>query len=385
MNTLAWLTRLVAIDTTSRQSNLVLINAVHDWFAQHQVLTRITYNPEQTKANLVASLPAHDGSLTGGLLLSGHTDVVPVDGQPWDTNPFTAVERNGRIYGRGTCDMKGFLAVILALLPYLHQQRLKRPVHFAFSFDEEVGCLGAPLLIKDLQDAGIQPEVCIVGEPTSMQPIIAHKGMQVFRCRVHGRTVHSSLTPQGCNAIEYASSLIHFIHAYGEQIRQNGPFDAAFDVPFTSLSTNMIHGGIAVNAVPADCEFMFEFRHLPQSPAFEIYKVIADFTQQLLPVMQKTYPQARLELENITAVPAFEANDAVFLQQIMSCLGSEAGKKENKVAYATEAGLFQKAGISTLLCGPGSIEQAHRENEYVSIDQLKACESFVKKLVNRLC
>lgn len=381
MNSTAWLARLVACDTTSKYSNLSLIQLAQDWFTHHGVVTRLTYDAEKSKANLLASFPAHDGSLDSGLLLSGHTDVVPVDGQEWESDPFLATERDGRIYGRGTADMKGFLAVMLALVPDLVRQRLAKPVHFAFSFDEEIGCLGAPLLIADLQQAGIQPAVCIVGEPTNMQPIVAHKGIQVFRCRVHGRAVHSSLTPLGCNAIEYASSLIHFMRQLAEDFQQNGPFDAAYDVPFTSLSTNMIRGGIASNTVPAGCEFTFEFRHLPQLSPTQVYDRITSFVhKQLLPTMQKEYAEANIELVNMAAVPAFEAHDPGFFQQVAACLGVDA--IEHKVAYATEAGLFQQAGISTLLCGPGSIEQAHRENEYVAIEQLKSCELFLKKIIN---
>ena len=384
MNSIEWLARLVGVDTTSRHSNLPLINLVQDWFANHRVVTRLTFNAQKTKANLVASLPTQEGSLSGGLLLSGHTDVVPVDGQEWLTNPFEMIEKDGLLYGRGTCDMKGFLAVMLASLPHLQKQRFKKPLHFAFSFDEEIGCLGAPLLIKDLQEAGIRPDACIVGEPTMMLPVIAHKGINVFRCRVHGRAVHSSLTPEGCNAIEYSAKLIHYLHSLAERMRVEGPFDTAFDVPFTSLSTNMIHGGIATNTVPALCEFTFEFRNLPQVAPQLIQEMIVAYIQnQLLPSMRDIVAEANIEFENIAAVPAFEANDAYFYKLVTTCLDQQETK--NKVAYATEAGLFQQASIPTLLCGPGSIEQAHRENEYIAISQLQACESFLKNIVRLFC
>lgn len=368
MNTVEWLSRLISFDTTSRNSNLELINAVQSWFGHHNIETRLTYNSDKTKANLFATLPDANGNKQGGIILSGHTDVVPVDGQVWNTNPFEAVQVDGKIYGRGACDMKGFLAVMLALVPELQKSKLPRPVHFAFSYDEEVGCIGARLLIEDMQKAGIKPHMCIVGEPTDMNKVVAHKGIQVFRCRVHGRAAHSSLTTQGCNSIEYAAKLIGYIRSLADEFRKTGPFDEYFDVPFTSITTNMINGGIARNIIPADCEFFFEFRHLAQvKPQNIIDKINTYVRDELLPQMQSENSDAAIEIENIGAVPAFETSTVV-------------GKDIRKVAYATEAGLFQQAQVPTIVCGPGNIEQAHRENEFVTVEQLGKCEEFLREV-----
>lgn len=380
MDTLAWLSRLIAFDTTSRHSNLDLINAIQDWFAQHQIISRLIYDPEQPKANLFATLPARDGNKKGGIILSGHTDVVPVDGQKWDTNPFELVVKDDKAYGRGTCDMKGFIAVALALLPEFQQLQLAHPVHFAFSYDEEIGCRGAPLMIEDLLEEGVQAKACIVGEPSDMRPVIAHKGIQGFRCRVHGHAAHSSLTPHGCNAVEYAARLICYIRDLADQIGKEGPFDNYFDVPHTSISTNMIHGGIAHNIIPESCEFAFEFRHLPQVKPSMIREKIAEYAQkELLPNMQREYAEAAIEIDHVAMAPSFESIED---SDIIKLARKVSGVKDIvKVAYATEAGQFQNADIPTIVCGPGSIEQAHRPNEFVKLEQLEKCEEFLRKVV----
>lgn len=381
MNTLEWLSRLIAFDTTSRHSNMELIACTQDWFAQHDMLTRLTRHPTEPKTNLFATLPAHNGSLDGGIILSGHTDVVPVDGQQWDTNPFSAVEKNGKIYGRGACDMKGFIAVALALVPEFRKRQLAHPVHFALSYDEEVGCQGAPLMIADLQAAGIKPAACIVGEPTEMRPVVAHKGIQCFRCRVRGHAAHSSLTPQGCNAIEYAAELICHIRSIADDLRKTGPFDEHFDVPFTSVSTNMINGGIAHNIIPAHCEFFFEFRHLPKiKPSEIIDRINAYVHDDLLPRMRRERESAEIEIDHLASAPAFESSETAAINQIARTISGN--NDINKVAYATEAGLFQQAHIPTIVCGPGNIEQAHRANEFVAIAQLKQCEEFLQAIVS---
>lgn len=382
MKTLEWLSRLVAIDTTSRNSNLELIHVVEDYVKQHGMSTRLSRAAQENenKSNLFATLPAKNGNTDGGIILSGHTDVVPVDGQIWDSDPFVTTIKDEKVFGRGTCDMKGFLAVTLALLPEFKQMQLAHPIHFAFSYDEEVGCRGAPLLIADLQIAGFKPTACIVGEPTSMQIVVAHKGIQGFRCRVHGHAMHSSLTPKACNAIEYAAKLITYIRSLADEMRQTGPFDQHFDVPFTTISTNMIHGGIAHNTVPVLCEFDFEFRHLPEvKPQTIIDKIKAYAEKEVLPKMRAEQPHTNIEIENVAAAPAFEADENAAINQLAKQLSGHS--EIHKVAYATEAGLFQHADIPTIVCGPGSIVNAHKPNEFVEIEQLKKCEDFLKKIV----
>jgi acetylornithine deacetylase len=375
-----WLTKLVSFDTTSRNSNLELITFVQDYLLWHGLKSKLTHNIKEKKANLFVSLPASDGSINGGLILSGHTDVVPIDGQTWETNPFVATIKDDRIYGRGTTDMKGFIAVVLALLPEFKKMTLAKPLHFAFSYDEEVGCHGAVHLIDAIVAEGIKPDACIVGEPTEMRPIVAHKGINLFRCRLHGNAAHSSLTNKGCNAIEYAAMLICWIRELASQIREQGPNDPHFDVPFTTVSTNMIQGGNAYNTIPELCELYFEFRNLPITNCHTISNAIQSYIQDnLLPKMRAEYPDATIELDSLAAVPSFEASEEASITQALRKLTEE--NEILKVGYATEAGLFQQAGIPTILCGPGSIEQAHRANEYITIEQLEKCESFLRDLI----
>jgi acetylornithine deacetylase len=379
MNTLEWLARLIAFDTTSCNSNKEMIDCIQAWFAQYHIPTRLTSHPKESKLNLFASLPAQNGSVEGGIIFSGHTDIVPVAGQQWDTPPFEAVQKADKIYGRGTCDMKGFIAVALALVPELQRSSLTQPIHFAFSYDEEVGCAGVPLLIADLQQANIKPKACIVGEPTEMRPIVAHKGIQVFRCHVRGQAAHSSLTVQGCNAIEYAAKLICFIRQLADEYKQIGPFDPHFDVPFTSVSTNMIQGGNATNIIPADCEFTFEFRHLPEmKPNIIIDKINAYAQHVLSPQMQHEQSSTSIKIDRIAVAPSFESAEDAEINKLVRTISGET--EIRKVAYATEAGLFQQAHIPTIVCGPGNIEQAHRANEFVTIEQLKKCETFLLKV-----
>ncbi len=380
MDSLRWLTELVAFDTTSHKSNLELINHIASFFKEKNIPCRLTYDDEKTKANIVATIPAEDGSVNGGLVLSGHTDVVPIDGQDWDTDPFILTQKENYLFGRGTCDMKGFIAVVLAMVPEIQTMKLSKPLHMAFSYDEEVGCLGAPLLIEDLQQQGIQPEACIVGEPTEMRPVIAHKGINVFRCSVHGRAAHSSLTSEGCNAIEYAAQFICKLRQIAHELRHKGEADGSFDIPFTSMSTNMIQGGNAINTIPALCEVWFEFRNLPTMAPKIITTRIQHFIQkELLPAMQTEYPDAQLELTPLATVPGLQAEKDDPFSQLIYALTKEEGTL--KVAYGTEGGLFQQAGIPTLICGPGSIQQAHRANEFLEVTQLNACEQFIRTLI----
>lgn len=279
--------------------------------------------------------------------------------------------------------MKGFIAVTLALVPEFRKLSLPQPLHFAFTYDEEVGCVGASLLIADLQQAGIKPNACIVGEFTDMRPVVAHKGIQVFRCRVKGLAAHSSLTPKGCNAIDYAAKLICHIRSLAEKLRQQGPLDAHFDVPFTSVSTNVIQGGTARNIIPAECEFYFEFRYLPHVAPHTIIDPIKDYVQkELLPEMQRDYSNASIEIERIGAAPSFESAETSTIYRLLRDLTQESDIR--KVPYATEAGLFQHAGIPTIICGPGNIEQAHRPDEFVTLAQLEKCETVLRGVVQKI-
>lgn len=381
MTTLDWLKKIIAFNTTSCLSNLPLIESLANTCEDYHLSTQLIHDPNQTKANLLITIPDRNGNREGGIVLSGHTDVVPVDGQHWATDPFIAHINDGKVYGRGACDMKGFLAVVMGLIPQLQANRYEFPIHLAFSYDEEVGCLGAPHLIQTFQNWHNKPKACVVGEPTLMQPIIGHKGIRNYRCHIHGTAAHSSLTPQGCNAIEYAATLICFLRDLANDFKSQGTHDPAFDIPFTTVSTNLIHGGHALNIIPSECEFSFEFRHIAADKADAIHdKIMAFIHQHLLPLMQQEQQTNTIRLELLANVPGFEISMTSPLIQFAQQL-CPSPKPLSKVAYATEAGLFQQANIATIVCGPGSIEQAHRANEFVTIEQLHQCERFILDLL----
>ncbi|MEK6424204.1 MAG: acetylornithine deacetylase [Burkholderia gladioli] len=380
---LDWVNRLVAMDTTSRVPNLGLIETVRDALAERGIRSELTYDKREGWANLFATIPAHDGATDGGVVLSGHTDVVPVDGQNWDSDPFAPQIRDGRLYGRGTCDMKGFIGSALALVPEMQAARLVKPIHFALSYDEEIGCAGAPLLIADLKERGLNPSGCIVGEPTSMRPIIAHKGINTYRCCVRGHAAHSSLTPKGLNAIEYAARLICHIRDIADEFRANGPFDELYDVPFTTAQTSLIEGGNAINTVPAECRFSFEFRNLPTLDPDAIFARIDAYARDtLLPKMRREHPDAAIEISKIAAAPGLDADEQAAITELVRALTAD--RSQRKVAYGTEAGLFANAGIPSVVCGPGNIEQAHKPNEYVELAQLEACDQFLRKFIHSM-
>ena len=377
---IAWIKRLIAIDTTSRNSNLPLIELVRDRFKQDGIDVHLSHDATGKKANLFATVPAHDGSVQGGIVLSGHTDVVPVDGQDWDSDPFKPEVRDGRLYGRGSCDMKGFIGTALALLPDMLAAKLQKPMHFALSYDEEVGCLGAPVMLANLAELGIRPDGCIVGEPSSMQPIVAHKGTNLWRCAVHGMAAHSSLTPKGLNAIEYAALIIRHVRAQADAMRSEGPTDDTFDVPFSTAQVGLINGGIAVNTVPALCEFYVDHRNLPGVDPVQFEDAIERYIQNtVLPQMRHEHEQASVELTPLADVPAFEGSeDAVVTQLVRRLTGVQ---DQHKVAYASEAGQFQEAGIPAVVCGPGDIRQAHEANEYVTLEQIAKCHAVLTGVI----
>jgi acetylornithine deacetylase len=374
------LERLIAFRTVSRDSNLGLIEWVRDYLVKLGATARLTYDDSGKKANLFATLG--EGA-NPGLILSGHTDVVPVDGQSWDTDPFTAVERDGKLYARGSADMKGFIAVALAHAPRFLEARnagrLDRPLHYALSYDEEVGCLGVRGLIRDLQEQGIKPAGCVVGEPTSMQPIIAHKGMNRFRCTVRGREAHSSYVTHGVNAIEYAARLIVYIRQIADRLAQFEERDCGFTVPYTTLSTGLIRGGIAANVVPKECEFQFDLRTLPHASAESLYQEIRAYADLLAREMRAVEPQAGIELEwaSQTVGLAAAESDAIVQWAMRLARSNSTGK----VSYGTEAGLFQQMGVSSVILGPGDIAEAHRPNEFVALEQLAQCETFMGRIV----
>jgi acetylornithine deacetylase len=372
--------RLIAFKTVSRDSNLGLIEWARDYLQGFGATTRLTYDASGKKANLFATL---GDSGKPGLILSGHTDVVPVDGQNWDTDPFSTVERDGRLFARGSADMKGFIGIALAQAPKfvaaINDGRLDAPLHYSLSYDEEVGCVGVRGLIRDLEESGIRPAGCVVGEPTSMQPIVAHKGTHRFRCAVHGREAHSSYTTYGVNAIEYAARLVVFIRQIADRLAGSETRDYGFSVPYSTLSTGVIHGGIAANVIPKDCVFQFDLRTLPGTSPEGLYQEIRAHAEQLAREMRTVDQESGIDLEWVTQTVGLAAAETDAIVQWAMRLSKNA--QVGKVSYGTEAGLFQKMGVPSVICGPGDIAQAHRPNEFVTLEQLAQCERFMERIV----
>ncbi|MGE0714049.1 MAG: acetylornithine deacetylase [Alphaproteobacteria bacterium] len=372
--------RLVGFDTTSRNSNLELIEWIRRYLTDHGIASELFHDDDGRKANLFATIGPAD---RGGVMLSGHTDVVPIDGQEWSTDAFDVVERDGRLYGRGTTDMKSFVAVALAMVPRFVAARLATPVHLAFSYDEEVGCLGVRRMIEAVARRDIRPTACIVGEPTEMQVIVAHKGKLSIRCDVRGFECHSSICHTGVNAVEAAAEVVACLRRIGRRLRDDGPHDPAFDPPYTTVHTGTIAGGTALNIVPKDCAIEFEFRYLPgQDPRALLAEVQDHAERVLLPEMRAVRPDTGFTWSEMSAFPGLGTpEDAPVVELVRGLSGAN---RTGKVAFGTEAGLFEAAGIPTVVCGPGSIDQAHKPNEFIALDQVAACEAFLGRLVDRL-
>ena len=366
---------LVRIDTQSHHSNLPLIDLVRDRLRGLGVECRLTFNEERTKANLFATLG--EGK-PAGIILSGHTDTVPWEGQDWSFDPLGGEVRDGKLYGRGSADMKSFIAIAVAHAEELLHSKAPFAIHLAFSFDEEVGCFGVRHLIADMRDAGIQPLACIVGEPTNMVPAIAHKGVYRWRCCVRGKEAHSSLTPDSVNAIEMAARVVAKIRDLGEHLEKHEPRYEGFDVPFSTASVGQFHGGIADNVVPRDAEFRYEFRDLPTADVAALQRQITSYAKSLEPQMKRVAPDAGFNFETICEIPSFQGSTGDGITRLAQRLAGES--RTTEVAFGTEAGIFKQSGIRTVVCGPGSIQQAHQPDEYVSLEQLARCARFMRGL-----
>jgi acetylornithine deacetylase len=374
------LARLVAFDTTSRNSNLALIDFVRDHLDRLGIASTLVFDDTGGKANLIATIgPAS----VAGLVLSGHTDVVPVDGQDWASDPFVVRAQDGRLHGRGTTDMKGFVAAVLALAPELQERRLAAPVHIALSYDEEVGCKGAPRLLDHLAGAlPVLPFGCVVGEPTGMRVANGHKGKAGFECRVTGHASHSALNHQGVNAIEIAAEIILRLRRRNLDFRARGPFADGFEPPHCTVTTGVIEGGTALNIVPGECRFAFEFRTLPgQDPAALLAEVQAFAEEELLPAMRARHPDTGIAWRELMSYPALGANAEPAFERL--CCALAGGAAPRKVAFGTEAGLFAARGIASVVCGPGDIGVAHQPDEYVELAELERCSAFLRRLVDR--
>lgn len=373
------LARLVGFDTVSARSNLELMRFVVDYLKGWGVAATLVPSDDGRKANLHALIGP---SVPGGIVLSGHTDVVPVDGQPWTHDPFTLVERDGRLYGRGTADMKGFVALALALVPEMAVADLTRPIVFAFSYDEEVGCLGAPRLVEAIARDLPRPEIVVVGEPTSMQPVNAHKGVNAFRVTVTGRDAHSSRPQDGASAVRHAAELVSFVYALQDEAAAGADPLSPFVPPYASFNVGQIQGGTALNIIPRQCVFEFDYRPVPTDDAEAVIGRLRDHAmREVLPRLKLGAPDGGIEIERIAHVPALAPEPAgpaeALACQLTGCNGA------GVVAYGTEGGLFQAAGMSTIVVGPGDIAQAHQPDEYLEVAQLAAGERFLRKLIAR--
>jgi acetylornithine deacetylase len=366
---------LVRINTVSRNSNLDLIHLVQGRLLKIGVKSRLTYNADKTKANLFATLG--EGK-SAGIILSGHTDTVPWDGQDWTVDPLGGLVKDGKLYARGSADMKGFIGLALAHAEAFAHSSAPFAIHLALSYDEEVGCFGVKELIADMKDAGIAPLACIVGEPTNMVPAIAHKGVYRYRCCVRGKEAHSSLTPLSVNAIEEAAKLISHIRGMADDMKANEPRYEGFDVPFSTASVGQFQGGIADNVVPRDAWFHYEFRDLPTADVVSMQKQVLAQSNIAQVAMKKVAQEAGFSFETICEVPSFLGSAKDAITQLAQRLSGET--TTTLVAFGTEAGVFKNAGIPTVVCGPGSINQAHQPDEFVSLEQLARCEQFMQRL-----
>lgn len=373
--TLAMIERLIAFDTTSRNSNLELIEYVKSYLADLGVESELVYNDDQSKANLYATLGPDDRR---GIALSGHTDVVPVDGQTWESDPFRMIRRNGQLFGRGTSDMKSFIAVCLALAPEFLKGSIKIPLHLAFSYDEEIGCLGVRGLIERLSARDVKPRACIIGEPTMMKVVRAHKGKLSYRCEVRGLESHSGMAHQGVNAVEAAAEVIAYLKSMARRFRDQGPFDPELSPPYTTVHTGVVHGGTQLNIVPRSCHFDFEFRHLPQDDPEALLRQVQEFAAGLLPEMHAVSANTGFDWVWLSHIPGLDTGDDAEVVQLAKSLTG--ANSTAKVSFGTEAGLFEQGGMPAVVCGPGSIEQAHKPDEFISLDQVAQCENFVLRL-----
>lgn len=374
------LARLIAFPTVSRDSNLALIDFVRDYLEGLGLSCELDYNAERSKANLHARLGPAGG---GGVMLSGHSDVVPVDGQAWSVPAFALTERDGLLYGRGAADMKGFIACVLAAVPRFLEQPLRLPLHIAISYDEEVGCLGVRSLVERLRASPERPAICLIGEPTEMRPVLGHKGKLAMRCQVHGAACHSAYAPQGVNAIEYAAKLIGKLGEIGAQLAAPARRDARFDPPYSTVQTGLIQGGRALNIVPAECQFDFEVRALPADDPQQVARDLRAYAEtELLPQMRAVSAASAIEFQALSAYPGLATDPQGEAAELLALLSGS--RDFSTVAFGTEGGLFDEAGIATVICGPGSMEQGHKPDEFVSLQQLDACDALLARLAQWL-
>ncbi len=376
------LEKLVSFDTTSHKTNLELLDFVEEYLASHGLSGWRVYDDTGKKANLFVTAGPDE---PGGIVLSGHVDVVPVVGQAWTNDPFELTEKDGKLYGRGSCDMKGFVALSLWAVPQYLKRGLREPVHLAISYDEEVGCIGVRGMLEKLAQQEKQPRLCIVGEPTEFQPVVAHKGKWSFKAKVRGMECHSSLAPTGVNAVQYAAEAVTWLRREGKRFQAEGTRDELYDLPHTTVHVGTLHGGTTLNIVPQEAEFVFEYRYIADDNPADIHERFMKFIrEELEPEMQAVDPSTGFSIETISQIPGLEIDAN---HEVVNLARQLSGRNDHaKVAYGTEAGLFQEiAAIPTVVCGPGNIGQAHKPDEFLTLDQLAKGEEFMRRLGDRVC
>lgn len=379
MSSKVMLSELIFFDTTSSKSNMNLINYVEDYLLSFGIKSQIIKDPHEEKANLHAIIGPEDIS---GIMLSGHTDVVPVKGQNWSTDPFQMTEKDGKLYGRGSCDMKGFIACVLAKVPEFVNADLKEPIHLAFSYDEETGCTGVHSLVDVVRDLTVKPRACIVGEPTSMKVVNSHKGIRHLLTKVYGHENHSS-TDRGVNAISYAAEIIGFIDNMQEEMRSRPALIEGFDPPYATVHAGRIQGGVAANITPNYCEIEWDYRPIPGTDEDEVFNRYEEFINEIiLPKMRmKSEKFGDIKTDYLAKVPCLFPETGSEAEVLVKHLAEQ--NSTHVVSYGTEAGIFhQKGGVPAVVCGPGSILQAHKADEYVEISELEACDKFLDRLLD---
>ncbi len=382
LNSIDMLARLVAFPTVSRDSNLPLIDWVEDYLGAFGARCRRTWNEAGDKANLFAAIGP---DVPGGVVLSGHTDVVPVDDQDWHTEPFELTERDGLLYGRGSSDMKGFSAVFLSRLAELNRSALERPLYLALSYDEEVGCLGVDRMVDDALATFAKPDFAIIGEPTTMQIVRVHKSLNAFRTVVTGKAAHSSQPHRGAGAILVAARIIEHLDSLGRKRRADGA-ESGCEPPWTTVQVGKIQGGTAGNILPSRCEFLWEYRGLPDEGPDDILEAMEAFIEQeVLPDLREFAPEAAIETTSMARVPPLMPDPEARAEAWVRGLTGVREGGSGAVSFATEAGSFQRAGVSSVVCGPGSIDQAHQPNEFIDPAELKRCEAMVDDVFAYLC
>jgi acetylornithine deacetylase len=374
------LSHLVGFDTTSRNANRPLIAFVQEWLDHNAVSYRVSADASGRKANLHAIIGPQ---VAGGIALSGHVDTVPVEGQTWSSDPFTLRAEGGRLYGRGSADMKGFVACCLAAVPDLKAMDLAQPIHLFITFDEETTMEGARLLITDIEASGLRPGLCVVGEPSLMQPILAHKGRVALKVSVRGRSGHSSMPGAGVNAVQAAAEAVSWVATEARRFASEGPFEEGFDPPHSTLHVGTISGGTILNIIPEDAEFVMELRNIPgHDPYAALDRMRAYIASEIEPSMRAIDPDSGFSYEVIGAIPGMGLPETHELTSIVKQVTGS--NSTGKVSYGTEGGIYEEAGIPCIVCGPGNIQQAHKADEWIATSQLDECDGFIRRLASRL-